>query len=101
MMRHIEKVVDYYTEAGPDYRMWSKQFNMHFGFYRSGMNPLNLEGMLEQMNGEVIKLLALEDAPRPHLLDMGCGLGATARYAAVAMPNARVCGVTIVPWQLE
>src|ERR1017187_7789813 len=30
---------------------------------------------------------------------MGCGLGATARYAAAIMPNVRVHGITIVPWQ--
>ena len=24
----------YYTEAGMDYRAWSRGFNMHFGFWR-------------------------------------------------------------------
>ena len=32
---------------------------------------------------------------------MGCELGATARYAASAMNNVRVYGVTIVPWQVQ
>ena len=27
-------LVTYYTEAGMDYRAWSRNFNMHFGFYR-------------------------------------------------------------------
>ena len=35
-------LVTYYTEAGMDYRAWSRNFNMHFGFYRWGMNPLAL-----------------------------------------------------------
>ncbi len=24
----------YYSEAGPDYAAWSREFNMHFGYYR-------------------------------------------------------------------
>ena len=43
----------YYEEAGPDYAAWSPFFNMHFGFFRWGMNPLRREAMLEQMNHEV------------------------------------------------
>jgi len=43
-------LVTYYTEAGMDYRAWSRNFNMHFGFYRLGMNPLALESMLEEMS---------------------------------------------------
>jgi SAM-dependent methyltransferase len=94
-------IVDYYTDAGPDYGLWSKHFNMHFGFYRSGMNPLDLEGMLAQMNREVLDRLDLDSAAGGHILDLGCGLGATARFAAKTMPNVRVSGVTIVPWQVE
>jgi len=30
----------YYREAGPDYAAWSREFNMHFGYYRAGANPL-------------------------------------------------------------
>ena len=33
----------YYEEAGPDYAAWSPHFNMHFGFFRWGMNPFNRE----------------------------------------------------------
>jgi hypothetical protein len=40
----------YYREAGPDYAAWSREFNMHFGYYRAGSNPLHREAMLEQMN---------------------------------------------------
>jgi hypothetical protein len=29
----------YYSEAGPDYAAWSREFNMHFGYYRAGANP--------------------------------------------------------------
>jgi len=37
----------YYREAGPDYAAWSREFNMHFGYYRAGANPLRRETMLE------------------------------------------------------
>ena len=36
----------YYEEAGPDYAAWSPGFNMHFGFFRWGMNPFHREAML-------------------------------------------------------
>jgi SAM-dependent methyltransferase len=95
----------YYEEAGPDYSAWSAHFNMHFGFFRWGMNPFNREGMLEQMNREVLLWLGLEcEAPgggQVRVLDMGCGLGATLRSFARRLPRAELYGITLVPWQLE
>ena len=90
----------YYEEAGPDYAVWSAEFNMHFGFFRWGMNPLNREAMLEQMNLEVLRRLMLADAA-PTVLDMGCGLAATLRSFARRVPSANLSGITLVPWQLE
>ena len=82
----------YYSEAGPDYAAWSPEFNMHFGYYRAGANPLRRECMLEQMNVEVLARLRLADNPELMLLDLGCGLGATlrsiARRAARALTGA-------------
>jgi SAM-dependent methyltransferase len=91
----------YYSEAGPDYAAWSGEFNMHFGYYRTGMNPFDREAMLEQMNAEVLARLRVEGLAAPHLLDMGCGLGATLRSFAKRLPRARVLGLTRVPWQVE
>jgi len=99
--KHVERIVDYYTQAGPDYSQWSKQFNMHFGFYRWGMNPFDLEGMLERMNYEVLRLLALGPRVPQRILDLGCGLGATLRYAAASLPSVRAYGLTLVPWQAQ
>jgi MPBQ/MSBQ methyltransferase len=90
----------YYQEAGPDYSAWSPRFNMHFGFFCKGMNPLNREAMLEQMNYEVLQRLRLTNK-HPRVLDMGCGLGATLRSFASHVPGAELCGITLVPWQLE
>jgi MPBQ/MSBQ methyltransferase len=89
----------YYEEAGPDYAAWSRGFNMHFGYFRRGMNPFNREAMLEQMNAEVLNRLHLNEGAS--VLDMGCGLGATLRCFARRLPRARLQGITLVPWQLE
>jgi cyclopropane fatty-acyl-phospholipid synthase-like methyltransferase len=91
----------YYSEAGPDYAAWSREFNMHFGYYRAGMNPLRREAMLEQMNAEVLKRLKLEGIAEPQLLDLGCGLGATLRSFTRRLPQAWLLGITRVPWQVE
>jgi MPBQ/MSBQ methyltransferase len=91
----------YYSEAGPDYAAWSREFNMHFGHYRAGMNPLRRETMLEQMNAEVLARLKLEGIAEPRLLDLGCGLGATLRSFLRRLPQAWLLGITRVPWQVE
>jgi MPBQ/MSBQ methyltransferase len=91
----------YYSEAGPDYAAWSPEFNMHFGYYRRGANPLCREAMLEQMNLEVLARLRLERIAEPQLLDLGCGLGATLRSFARRLPRSKLVGVTRVPWQVE
>lgn len=91
----------YYSEAGPDYAAWSTEFNMHFGFYRRGMNPFDRERMLEQMNREVLAALHVGHLAAPRILDLGCGLGATLRSFARQLPQARLVGITRVPWQVE
>jgi SAM-dependent methyltransferase len=91
----------YYSEAGPDYAAWSREFNMHFGFYRAGANPLRREAMLEQMNADVLARLRVEGIAEPRLLDLGCGLGATLRSFAGRLPQASLLGLTRVPWQVE
>ena len=90
-------LVTYYTEAGMDYRAWSRNFNMHFGFYRLGMNPLALESMLEEMSQQVFRRLALQDGMK--VLDLGCGLGAPTR-ALIKQHDVATTAVTKVEWQL-
>jgi cyclopropane fatty-acyl-phospholipid synthase-like methyltransferase len=91
----------YYSEAGPDYAAWSRKFNMHVGYYRFGLNPLHRESMLEQMNREVLARLGVDRIEQPKLIDLGCGLGATLRSFARRRPDARLLGLTRVPWQVE
>ncbi|MFC5860765.1 class I SAM-dependent methyltransferase [Acidicapsa dinghuensis] len=91
---------EYYSEAGPDYAAWSNEFNMHFGFYRVGMNPFAREAMLEQMNVEVLARLDVDANSTPEILDLGCGLGATLRSFSRRLPQAVLHGLTRVPWQV-
>jgi cyclopropane fatty-acyl-phospholipid synthase-like methyltransferase len=74
---------------------------MHFGYFRAGANPLRREGMLEQMNVEVLERLQVDGIADPRLLDLGCGLGATLRSFARRLPHAHLLGLTRVPWQVE
>jgi len=91
----------YYADAGPDYAAWSPSFNMHFGYFRRGLNPFRLEPMLEQMNREILARLRLHHDQPADLLDMGCGVGATLRSLARQLPVANLTGITLVPWQIE
>ena len=96
-----EKILDYYQAAGPDYADWSDNYNMHFGYYRWGENPFNLEAMLNAMNREVLDRLKLGEYKNNKILDMGCGLGTTVRYALSRYPIKSITGITIVPWQID
>jgi cyclopropane fatty-acyl-phospholipid synthase-like methyltransferase len=98
---HTVGLEEYYSEAGPDYAAWSPAFNMHFGYYTPGANPLRRESMLEQMNAEVLTRLNVSALPAPRLLDLGCGLGATLRSFARRLPRATLLGLTRVPWQVD
>lgn len=98
-----DRLIDYYSEAGPDYAAWSPEFNMHFGYFEWSMNPFRREAMLRRMNAEVLgRVRPLGPYGRPlRLLDLGCGVGATARAATRFFRNARVTGITKVPWQVR
>jgi len=84
---------DYFTEVATDYSAWSPSYNMHFGFWRAGLNPLRREGMLIEMNRVVGRALRLGDATRRCVIDMGCGAGATAR--TLVSDDASLYAVTV------
>lgn len=94
-------VVRYYTEAGQDYRAWSRDFNMHFGYFRRGLNPFALESMLGEMSRQVVERLGLARTDAAEVIDLGCGLGATIRLAAREYPGWHLTGLTLVEWQIE
>jgi SAM-dependent methyltransferase len=95
-----DRLIAYYEQAGLDFEEWSPGFNMHFGYY-SGGNPFRREPMLNEMNRQVLDRLRLVPDRSDLIVDLGCGVGATVRYAATAFPRKRLLGVTIVPWQVE
>ena len=90
---------DYFTEVADDYRAWSPGYNMHFGFWRAGLNPLRREGMLVEMNREVGRALRLDPAQPVCVVDLGCGAGATARTLAIEHPKLYAVTVTNVAVQ--
>lgn len=95
-----QNIIDYYRAATFGYRDWSPNINMHFGFYERGMNPFNLEAMLENTNRQVFNTLNLT-TNNNHLLDMGCGLGATARFCATQEQVSKITGITLVDTQIQ
>jgi MPBQ/MSBQ methyltransferase len=97
---HKQEVVTYYEDTGLDYGAWSRDFNMHFGYYKFPMNPFIREPMLEAMNRQVFQHLQLTSDDKL-IYDLGCGLGAPCRSFAKQFPGKKVLGITIVPWQIE
>jgi len=47
------RLIAYYEQAGPDFAQWSAGFNMHFGYYRRGLNPLDRESMLNELKQRI------------------------------------------------
>ena len=94
-------IINYYSEAGIDYEPWSRRFNMHFGYFRFGINPFSREAMLDEMNNQALTRLQLSYDNNNTLLDLGCGVGATGRYIVNNSERVSVIGATIVPWQIE
>jgi len=94
-------IIEYYSEAGMDYEPWSRRFNMHFGYFRWGLNPFDREQMLDEMNQQVVSRLILDTSKDNTVIDLGCGVGTSARYAINNFPNTVIIAATIVPWQIE
>ena len=97
----VERIVEFYEEAGLDYEHWSPGLNMHLGFYRRGMNPFDREAMLEQMNLEVAARLNINPRSPAVLLDLGCGMGSIARSIAANHSNVFIKAFTLVPSHVE
>lgn len=96
-----ERILAYYAVATQDYRVWSRNYNMHFGYWRWGLNPFNRESMLQELNRQVVARLNLPAEGPARVADLGGGTGATARIIAACCPEVRVDVVTLVPTQVE
>lgn len=94
-----QDVINHYTDAGPDYAFWSKNYNMHFGYAKARWDCLSRERMLERMNEVVLDTLNIKE--NGEYVDLGCGMGAALRFAGKNYPKANFTGFTITPWQVK
>jgi len=95
------EMTDFYNEATEDYEFWSKDYNMHFGYFIPfKTNPFKRDAMLNQMNAQILKRLKIGNA-KNRLVDLGCGMGATMRYALKQYKNVMAYGVTLSHFQIE
>ncbi len=96
-----EKIIQFYDEATEDYEFWSKDFNMHFGYYIPfKTNLFKRDSMLNEMNQQIFDRLNI---PKKNSLvaDLGCGIGGTMRYGLRKYPLLHIIGVTLSPFQVK
>ena len=95
------EMVDFYNEATEDYEFWSKDFNMHFGYYIPfKTNPFKRDAMLNQMTNQVISRFNYTNK-KATLIDLGCGMGGSMRYAIKKHKNLTAFGVTLSDFQVK
>lgn len=93
-------IIQLYNEATKDYSFWSKDFNMHFGYYIPFKTSLlKRDSMLNEMNKQLFSLLQIENKEM-HIIDLGCGIGGTIKYGVNNYKNLQITGCTIVPFQV-
>ncbi len=96
-----EKVTEFYDEATEDYEFWSKDYNMHFGYFKFlKTNPFRRDSMLNEMNAQVLDRLQLQKKANL-ITDFGCGMGGSMRYALKKDPNLSIIGLTLSPFQVQ
>ena len=89
------RIIAHYDELSPYYRdLWG--LHLHHGYWRTGSETK--EQAQEQLIGELIARAGVGRGAR--ILDVGCGLGATAIYLSKNL-DAKVIGITISPKQVE
>lgn len=94
------EMADFYNEATEDYEFWSRDFNMHFGYYSPlRTNPLRRDSMLNEMNRQIFKRAGA--AGTKVLCDLGCGMGGTMRYGLKNNKELKIMGVTLSQFQVD
>lgn len=94
-------IIQFYDEATEDYSFWSRDLNMHFGYYRWGStNPFGRDSMLNEMNDQIYRRLEL---PKEQITvaDLGCGMGGPMRYFLKKNQKLTIMGVTLSPFQVR
>lgn len=95
----LEDITRFYDEATVDYAYWSERMNMHYGYLKHWKQFFKREDMLEQLTREVADRLQLTNDN--HILDLGCGTGASARTMTELDSTVHVTGVNVVASHVE
>lgn len=92
------KTAELYNEATEDYEFWSRDFNMHFGYYSPmSSNPFRRDSMLNEMNRQIYNRLDAKGL----LCDLGCGMGGTMKFGLTKYKDLKIIGVTLSDFQIE
>jgi ubiquinone/menaquinone biosynthesis C-methylase UbiE len=98
---HLRVVQTHYRDTIDDYKQWSPEGNLHFGYWRWGINPFSRRSMLEEMNNQVFKHLRLKELQIGSIADLGCGVGAVSRFGGCRFPNLQWLAMNISSRQIE
>ena len=94
-------ITHFYDEATSDYSFWSKDMNMHFGYFILGhTNPFRRDSMLNEMNSQIYNRLQLPET-KATVADLGCGMGGTMRSFIKKNSQLSTIGVTLSPFQVR
>ncbi len=95
------EMIDFYNEATEDYKFWSNDYNMHFGYFVPfKTNPFKRDSMLNEMNYQIIKRFKGLKNQKSSLIDLGCGMGGSMRYALKKNKKLSAFGVTLSDFQV-
>lgn len=96
-----EDITNFYDEATTDYSFWSKDLNMHFGYFVFGRtNLFRRDTMLNEMNSQIYNRLKLKKG-NTTVADLGCGMGGTMRNFLKKNNQLSTIGVTLSPFQVR
>ncbi len=90
-----QAVCDHYRDTIDNYRWWSPEGYLHFGYWRWTTNPLARRAMLEEMNNQVFHHLQLEQFQSGKVADLGCGVGGVSRFGCQRFPNLQWFAVNV------
>ncbi|RZJ74308.1 MAG: methyltransferase domain-containing protein [Flavobacterium sp.] len=94
--KNTQETINFYDEATEDYEFWSRDFNMHFGYYSAmRTNPFRRDSMLNEMNRQIFTRLTTDRL----VCDLGCGMGGTMRFGLRQNKNLEIVGVTLSKFQ--
>ena len=96
-----EEITHFYDEATEDYSFWSKDLNMHFGYFDlKRTNLFRRDTMLNELNRRVMIAMDLP-AQNSTVIDLGCGMGGTMRYLLNHNKKLKALGVTLSGFQVQ